>query len=481
MHNKKELIKATLIFSVLSIMQPLSNFLLLPVYTKYLSLQQYGYFSILNNVAVFFSIISGLNIATAIVAFYKSYKNHESLRRFIGNVITFSIYCNLVLFLAICLWGDGFSNLVFKENIPFFPNVFYAIAYGMISSIFLSYFNYLKYQKRLKQFALLSILQFLVLMILQYFFIAVFKENITGALLSRLIAVAIILSITLYLNRQYIFRKIDYVNNIIPQLKYSIITGPAVLIGWLASYIDRFIIEHRTTSSEMLGQYSFLATVCAIAELGVYALSAAFQPYVFDSYVTADQRAVRNYYRIFIGGVILATSGLILASPLFQYLIHNESLVSILSMVPIMAVGYVFFGVASMYGMQITFARKSVYYLGTYGSALIINLLLNVLLIDRLGILGIIISSFFTKFMLGISMVYFAQRSFRTHALKPVMILSFIFAINVIAFWSLSYAGYISLKIAVILQFVVSCLIVYLAVKPRMLQQFIIKNIQRNN
>ena len=121
-----------LVFSILSILQPASNFLLLPVYTKYLSVQQYGYFSILNNVSYFFTIISGLNIVTAIVAFYKSYKEHNSLRKFVGDVITFCIYFNILLLIVLALFGDRFSGLLFKEKILYFPDVFYAVSFGLI-------------------------------------------------------------------------------------------------------------------------------------------------------------------------------------------------------------------------------------------------------------------------------------------------------------------------------------------------------------
>lgn len=478
MNKRKELIRATLIFSILSILQPLSNFLLLPVYTKYLSVQEYGYFSILNNVAVFFSILSGLNIVTSIVAFYKSYKPGDDLKKFIGSVVTFSIYFNIAALILFCLWGNGFSKLIFKENIPFFPNLFYAISYGLISSGYLAYFNYLKYERKLKEFAILTIVQFTILVLLQYIFIVTFKKNINGALLARLIAVSIIFLISLYLNRKYVFKKIDYKKNILPQLKYSIITGPAVLIGWLSSYADRFIIEHRTTNMEMLGQYSFLATICAIAELGIYAFNSAIQPFVFDSYVNKEQNAIKIYYKLFIAGVILCISCLILVGTNLQFLIKNQSMVSILNMVPLMAAGYVFFGAANIYALQITYARKSLYYLITYGGALLVNVLLNILLIQKFGILGIIISSFLTKLFLAVFMIFFAQKSFKTYALLSVFILCSAFAINVLFFWCLYYWNYITLQAAVSAQLVVSILIILLSVKPKLLQEYFLNKAQ---
>jgi len=479
MTNRKELIKATLIFSVLSILQPLSNFLLLPVYTKYLSVQQYGYFSILNNVSVFFSIISGMNIVTSIVAFYKSYSTDNDLKKFIGNVITFSIYFNAALLILFSIWGNGFSRLIFKEEISFFPNIFYVTAYGLISSTYLAHFNYLKYKRKLKLFAWLVIMQFAVLMILQYVFIVTLQKNVTGALLAKLIAVTIIFIIVLVINRQYVFKKIDFKNNILPQLKYSVITGPAVMIGWLSAYVDRFIIEHKTVDSSMLGQYSFLATICAIAEMGIYAFNAAVQPYLFDSFAGKESNSIKNYYKMFIGASILCISGLILVGSNLQFLIKNESMRSILNMVPLMAGGYIFFAVASVYAMQITFVRKSTYYLITYGGTLLVNIILNLLLIEPLGILGIIIASVLTKFLLGSMMVYFAQKSFKTLTIKPVALLVLAFSVNVFSFWILSYKGIISLFAAVTGQFVVSIFIILFAVKIGIIKQFLSRNAQQ--
>lgn len=480
MNNQKQLIKATLVFSILSILQPASNFLLLPVYTKYLSVQQYGYFSILNNVSYFFTIISGLNIVTAIVAFYKSYKEHNSLRKFVGDVITFCIYFNILLLIVLALFGDRFSGLLFKEKILYFPDVFYAVSFGLISNIILAHFNFLKYERKLKEFAVLTILQFIAFISLQYLFIVIFKDNIRGALQARLLAVSIIMVIVLFLNRRYVFRVIDYKKNILPQLKYSIVTGPAVLIGWLSAYADRFIIEHRSSNTEMLGQYSFLATICAVAELGVYAYNSAVQPFVFDSYVNKENNAVSNYYKLFTAAVIFTVSSLILAGSNLHFFVHNQAYKDILQMVPLMSVGYVFFGVSSIYSLQTTYARKSWYYLFTYMGALLINIILNLLLINRFGITGIITASFFTKVFLACLMIFFAQRSHRTYGLKNILLMACAFTAVVLVCWFLSFSNFISLQLGVVIQFLLSIVIILLSIKPKLVKDFLLRRNKTN-
>jgi len=161
-----------------------------------------------------------------------------------------------------------------------------------------------------------------------------------------------------------------------------------------------------------------------------------------------------------------------------QFFVKNDSMRSILKMVPLMAGGYIFFGVASIYSLQITYARKSIYYLITYGGALVANVGLNLLFIDSLGILGVILASVLTKFLLGSLMVYFAQKSFKTKILKSVIFLVLAFTLNVSFFWVLSFNGFLSLQTAVMAQFIVSGLIIIIAVKTQVLKQYIFKNFQ---
>lgn len=468
MINNKQLVRATLLFSVLSILQPLANFLLLPVYTKYFGAENFGLLSILNNISTFFSILSGLNIAASIIAFYKNYKTEEALNRFISSVITFSFYTNLVILLIFCVWANGFSGLMFYQKVDFYPNVFYAVFFGLFTNAGLAYLNFLKYQKNLSGFAILTIVQFVAILILQYLFIVVFNRGLTGAMEAKVITTVLVMLIVFYLLRKNIFRPIFYRMDIFPQLKYSIHIGSAVIIGWLAAYGDRTVIE-RFVHDNMytLGQYSMVATICALIDIGIIALNSAFQPYIFDSFVENKIGQTVSFYKMFLAASILLVAGLVLVGSNMQFMVKDKGLAESLMMVPLMGSSYVFAGLATVLGLSLTYAKKASYYLYVYSFSVGINLVLNFVLITTFGIYGIIIAGIVSKFFLCIAMIYFAEKCVPSNSWKPLLIVAIISFCIIVLTWLLYYNGVINLLAAVVLQMLGNMFLILTFIKPR--------------
>jgi O-antigen/teichoic acid export membrane protein len=97
---RKQILVATLSFTVLALLQPLSNFILLPVYTNNFTIEEYATFSILNNLSAFFAIFSGLGIVNAVTAFYPVFKNNQkALNEYFSNIMLFIFYSSSILFI----------------------------------------------------------------------------------------------------------------------------------------------------------------------------------------------------------------------------------------------------------------------------------------------------------------------------------------------------------------------------------------------
>ncbi len=476
MSNRKELVKATLVFSILSILQPLANFLLLPVYTLYFGTENFGLLSILNNITAFLSIISGLNIVTSIIAFYKNYKTEEEVKRFVSSVISFSFYTNLVILLIFCIWANGFSNLMFHQKVDFYPNIFYAVFLGLFSNAGLAYFYYLKYQKQLLRFTILTIIQFIVIFILQYLFIVVFGRGLTGAMEAKAITTVLIMMIVFYFLRSHIFRPIPLKTDIYPQLKYSIKIGAAVIIGWMGIYGDRTVLE-RFVHDNMysLGQFSMVATICALIDISIISLYSAFQPYIFDAFRENNNKQVKFFYKIFLAATILVGSGLVFVGSNMQFMIKDKGLADSLMMVPLMGSGYVFLGLASVIGLRITYTKKASYYLYVYSSSVGVNLLLDFLFISTMGIYGIIIAGIVSKFVMCITMIYFAEKCAPFSDWKLLLIIAVISFCTITVSWLFFYNGFISLIIAAILQMLGNGLLILTFIKPRSIWDLFIK------
>jgi len=459
--HRKDIVKGTFTILVISLLQPATNFLLLPVFTKFLDTRSYGYFSILNNISLFFSIISGLNIASAIAAHYKSFTTPTALKLFIGNTISFSVLFNTALLLIICLFGTPFANLIFKEHINFFPDVFLAIAVGLFSSIFILFGYYLRYDKQITRFSILSVLQILLLVGSQLLSLYFTKLGVTGIMWARFFSAMGIFIVILAIHRKYSFKRIRFRENLQKPLKYSIMTGPAFLIVWLTTYGDRFVLEH-FMDLKSVGQYSFLVTICSVSELAIFALNSAFQPYIFDRFAVNPEYA-KNFYKIFMVLCLAGLSALIVLCSNIDIFINNNEFLTTLPFTIPMVTAFVFSAVSNLYALQITFAQKGSYYLILSVIVLLSNIGLNFLLIPGNGIRGAIAANIITKVVMTITVMYLSKKAFYISNIKQTAAMVIFFLGVEYLIWSMGVFHLVNFRMAGFLQFgvLLSCIFIF--------------------
>lgn len=455
MQGKSQIVKAAIIISIVSALPAMINFLLLPLFTKYFETSSYGYFSLLNNVSVFFSIVSGLNMASAIAAFYKSYKDEASLKQFIGNALVFSFIVNSVILCICSLAGDFIANIIFEEKISYFPDVFLAIAIGLFSNIFLIYSYYLRYDKQVKRFSMIAVLQVLLLAGLQVFYLVVLRSGVTGVLIARLLAAMAMLLLIIIVHRQFLFKPLFYNLNLKKPLKYSLLTGPALLIGWVTTYGDRFMLERFLDGPNdfgKVGEYSFLATICSVIELAIFALNSALQPYIFDRYAV-NRSYTFGYYRTFILTCLLGIASLILLATNIDFVVKNDQFLTTTPFVIPMMTGFAFATVSNLYALQITFSQKGSFYLYISIMGLLANVSLNYILIPGNGIAGAVAANILTRLVVAITVVYFAQRAMKLENLRETTLIILVFLLIEYGAWSLAYFEILSFKGVALLQF----------------------------
>ncbi len=119
----KKLISNSLIYSVLTFLQPLSSFILLPLYLNRLQPEEYAVFVLMTNFSAFISLVSALGIGSSVINFYFNYhKNPIELKKYISGIINFSIICNIVFFIIVLVVGPFCFQYFFNSSkISFYP------------------------------------------------------------------------------------------------------------------------------------------------------------------------------------------------------------------------------------------------------------------------------------------------------------------------------------------------------------------------
>jgi len=462
---KKQIALATLIYTALATLQPLSNFILIPVYTNYLSVEDYATFSILNNLSAFFAIISGLNIVNATMAFYTSFKDDkQGLNIYISNVMTFTLYFSIIFLILMLVLGDTFFKIIFKSPIPFYPSGFLCVFYGLIMNVSTGYLFFLKYEKMVWRYAIISVALFIINTISQYYFIAVLKMGSEGAWIARCLTASMAILIVTFYHFKYFSFKLDYKKYIKPSLKYAVPMIPAAFLGWVTTYGDRFIIE-RFVNLRSLGIYSFLLTISSLTEMIYLAFGAALQPFIFDFYVEENKKKVHMLYRFFVMITVCFGSALVLIGSNMDIIIKKQVFLEAMPYLAVMTVGYAAAGVSYLFNLQIIYKQKSKYFLHQSAFILPFNIILNLILIQLMDVWGAVLATVLTKIVMAICSRHYAEKSIKINPGWSLLLPLGIFSLLTVIFLIAGLNGYIPFKISSVIQFLIIITLVFLGYK----------------
>ena len=169
----KKLILNSVIYSFSGLLIKCFSFFLLPIYTAYLTTEDYGIINLSSSFLNTMGVIVTFSLFSAVMRFYVDLKDDErKLKRFYGSVILFTcisggIWTGLLIFLQ-----DPLSKLVFSGT-AFFPVVFVSVISLVFSCLHTIYDNILKSQQKASKASILNIAYFLVTVSLNIFFVVV--------------------------------------------------------------------------------------------------------------------------------------------------------------------------------------------------------------------------------------------------------------------------------------------------------------------
>ncbi|MEO8238231.1 MAG: oligosaccharide flippase family protein [Flavobacterium sp.] len=272
--------KNTLIYTFLGILPPVIGFVLLPVFLKYLTTDEYVIVSLSNALFAVISIVLSLKTDQALrhIYFYESDNAPKQLALF-RSLFSFQIVLFCFWIIVMYLFGDQLFRLVFKNNFSFFPYTFVMMLSLCVSMLNGFYFIYLQNKSEVKKYSFYFIVNILLTPVLQVLCIKVFELGFLWFLLSSLCANLFVFLLIL-LNNRALFR-IEFSKNIIREaLKFSLPFIPFLVLYNLENQLDRFFIEKFLTLED-LARYSVLLGISGAVFILFNSLDNAIRPELF--------------------------------------------------------------------------------------------------------------------------------------------------------------------------------------------------------
>ena len=383
----KRLLSNTAILGAGTFISKVLVFLLMPLYTSYLSSAEFGVADILMQTANLIIPIAVIGVADGLFRFTIDAKTENRKQIFSISIVTLFIGM-LPLALLIQLFGlvsvyQGYVWLVF----------FYICA----ANLHLIVANYVRGCDKTKVFAIQGIINTALVIIFNILFLVVFDMGVKGYLLSVvladfLVSVGLILFCKLY--RDITFKGIDksLIKNL---LKFSIPYIPLTLMWTITSVSDRFVIlavlgDNATTVNGLYAAAYKLPTLITIAG-GIFIKAWHISSVSEDE----SERSIffGNVYKNYLCLMFAGGACLIAFSKLFTKILLNESYYTSWQYVPILAVAMLFSAFSEFLGSVYFVKKRSTRSLVTAAAGAVTNIILNFALIPFWGASGAAIAT----------------------------------------------------------------------------------------
>ena len=276
MAKKSKVFKNSFLYTFSTLLIRAMSFLLMPVYTLFLTPEDYGVINLISSFIGVATFIVAFSLYSAIGRFYVEYRNdHKKLKRFYGTIITFTIISSTIFSVFFILFKNIIIKFIF-DGIEFFPMIFLALLILTFSSLYTIHQNILKGMQRGKKITILNLIVFITQASLNIIFIVYYKLGSIGMLLATFI---INLGYCIYMIfdlKRYNLMEFCIDRELLKEsLQYSIPLIPHNLSTNIASFISRLFIKSNGSLSSV-GLYSVASQFSGLIDVVQVSVNQAF-------------------------------------------------------------------------------------------------------------------------------------------------------------------------------------------------------------
>lgn len=384
----KDLAANTAIFTISSFGSKLLSFFLVPLYTFYLSTEDYGTADIIGTTATLLIFILTIDISDAVLRFAIE-RNHSQ-----EKILSFGLKVQFsgAFVLGIALFVLRVLNVIKWEKYCY---IFLLLIF-ILNAVHQAFTNYLRAINKIKEVAVSGVLQTLVTIIFNIFCLVFLKLGLIGYLISGVAGFTISVLYCFFKTgvsfSELLFAKCE--KNIKKEMvMYSV---PLIFNGiawWMNSSLDKY----------------FITSILGIGASGIYAVS-----YKIPSILTMFNQifaqawnlsAIKEFdkddkdgffsrtYTVYNAGMVLSCSMIIIMNIILAKFLYAKDFYEAWKYTSPLLISIIFSALSSFVGSIFSAVKNSRIFAISTVSAAAVNTLLNAVLIPVIGIQGAAIAT----------------------------------------------------------------------------------------
>lgn len=379
MDNNKKALKSGVWYTASNFLTKGVIFLTTPFFTRLLTHEEFGIFNNYISWLGLVTIFVTLNLDASIIS--AKYDYHKEFDSYIFSLLALSASNAIVWIFVINIFHGFFENL-FDLNIYYINAMLLYIlclpAVSMYQAKEAYNFNY-------KKNALISLFLSVGTVFLSLILVITLQNKLNGRIIGAVLP-TVILGVVFYFYFWRNGKKID-----VNYWKYAIPIClpyiPHLLSMTLLNSTDRVMIT-KICGSEMTALYSLAYTCGAMITVVLSSLNGAFAPWLGEKIHNNEYQSVRKFSYIYILIFFFMSVGIMLLSPEALYILGGESYMEAVYVLAPVSMGCVCQFLYTMFVNVEQFKKKTCGMAIGSATAAIINFVLNLIFIPKIGYLA---------------------------------------------------------------------------------------------
>jgi O-antigen/teichoic acid export membrane protein len=333
-------------------------FIMLPIYTRFLTPTDYGLLQLVSMTLEIASIVAGSRLANGVFRYYHKAEDPQEKKRVLTTALLLMVSLYFLTGTVVWLISGPISGFVFKD-VAHADLIQIGAASFAFQSLLIVPFSYLQLVQGSTTFVVLNALKLLLQVAFNVLFIVFMSMGAKGVLLSGLIAnvvIGLILAVILFRSTGIGFSR----GAARDLLRYGLPMVGTQVAGFVLTLGDRYFLQN-SGNAAMVGlyglayQFGFLLTT-----VGLTPFQTAWDPMRFAVAKRPDRDAV--YSRVFVYfNILLLTAALGIALFVKDVLVimADEAFRSAASIVPVILIAYVLYSWTKVLDLGILMSERT--------------------------------------------------------------------------------------------------------------------------
>ncbi|HEU5064215.1 MAG TPA: oligosaccharide flippase family protein [Solirubrobacterales bacterium] len=394
-------------YTAASILSKLIAVALLPLYTRYLSPEDYGAAEVLFSGVVAVSIVVRLGLIEAILRFY--YKDDEDPDTVVKSTFAGLFWLASAGALIVLPFAEPISELLLDEAAPDLVRI--AIGGLWVLTLWEFLLTLFRLDERARAFFVTTILNVLAAIALTVVLVVGLDEGARGLLLGSYATGAAFVCALVALQWRRLSLRFD--RALLRRLfRFGLPTMPAEVSLYLLNFVDRLIIV-RTVGLAEAGLYSLAIKFAQAVNVLVRGFQLAWPPLAYS--IRDDEEARRTYavvVTLFVAGCAFVVAGMWLFSRWIVRALAAPEFFDSYEAIGLISIGVTLYALYQVMIVILGRTGRTEFNFPAAIGALVANVALNLILVPPLGIVGAGLA-LALSYLLGLGLMYaFTQRLF---------------------------------------------------------------------